>query len=708
MPYQPGSGAATPQNIIRLSGIALMGMMLVGFALRVYRLEAQSLWYDEAVSWHLTQMALPQLTVWTANDIQPPLYYYLLWFWVRLTGTSEYALRFPSVLCATLTLPLLWRLAHRLLGTSGAWVALSLALLSPFHVYYAQEARMYTLLTLLGVMGTYLWLRLLGASQRVASASEPFNLWIATAYAVTMAAALYTHYFTVFLLAAHWVVWGWSVVRHALPLYALPGGRARGTNRSLLMHLRPVLISLLVITLLYAPWWPFLLGRYVQDTSYWPGTLNVAEMARRLFLTFTLGETVKETVGVPLAFGFGVILVVSLAIWIWTARGVGGFYRRVAVACVLSWLVVPVVLILLLAWHVPKFNPRYAILAWPALVLLFAGGLAALLNWKSSRDVRRGMLRHAWGVLGLGFILATSVYSLRNWYLPYRDNQFNKADFRITAQVVRERITPDETVLLSSGHMAPAWAYYYGWEGWHPIPAIETLDVRAVLDLSVGAELTRILSHKSGVWLVRWQNDVTDPFDVLPLLLSIIGVRDDYGQFWHMELHHYHLPPMHVNLDLERIITHPVHALLGGQMRLVGLRPILSSCPSTGGVPVTHAPVQQCLTLVIAWQAVAPVQEDYAVFVHLQDEVGSILANADHLPARPTSQWPVGRIFPDQVLFKLPTGMPDGNYWLELGLYVPSRPGLPRLGPVVLEPSGELQAGERVLVPLRLKGDVVR
>jgi hypothetical protein len=91
---------------------------------------------------------------------------------------------------------------------------------------------------------------------------------------------------------------------------------------------------------------------------------------------------------------------------------------------------------------------------------------------------------------------------LQNWFAPYRISQFNKADFRITAQIVRDRIGPEETVLLSSGHMFPAWAYYYGWDGWQRLPDIEILDVNAALDLSVGDELDRLLGGKRGVWLV--------------------------------------------------------------------------------------------------------------------------------------------------------------------------------------------------------------
>ncbi|HMN26835.1 MAG TPA: hypothetical protein PKE45_01680, partial [Caldilineaceae bacterium] len=65
--------------------------------LRLYRLDAQSLWYDEAVTANLAQRPLAELTRWTANDIQPPLYYYLVAGWGRLTGWSEWSLRWPSV-----------------------------------------------------------------------------------------------------------------------------------------------------------------------------------------------------------------------------------------------------------------------------------------------------------------------------------------------------------------------------------------------------------------------------------------------------------------------------------------------------------------------------------------------------------------------------------------------------------------------------------
>ncbi len=142
----------------------LAAMLLLALALRVYRLDAQSLWYDEAVTAQVASRGIAELTRWTADDIQPPLYYYLVAGWTRLAGRSEWALRFPSAFFGVLTVVMLWATARRLFGQgeTGRWaagIASLLTALLPLYIYYAQEARMYTLLTFLGVLAGYALLR---------------------------------------------------------------------------------------------------------------------------------------------------------------------------------------------------------------------------------------------------------------------------------------------------------------------------------------------------------------------------------------------------------------------------------------------------------------------------------------------------------------------------------------------------------------------
>ena len=87
-------------------------ILLLGFALCLYRLGYQSLWYDEGVSVFLAQKSLSALTAHTAGDIHPPLYYYLLHLWIRLAGASEFSLAFLSLTFGVLLIALLFLLGR--------------------------------------------------------------------------------------------------------------------------------------------------------------------------------------------------------------------------------------------------------------------------------------------------------------------------------------------------------------------------------------------------------------------------------------------------------------------------------------------------------------------------------------------------------------------------------------------------------------------
>ncbi|NEP84773.1 MAG: hypothetical protein F6K39_45725, partial [Okeania sp. SIO3B3] len=87
--------------------IWLIVITLIGFGVRLVHLGEQSLWYDEGITWMLSQLRSPaDLIGWTAADIQPPLYYLLIWASDIVFGNTEWALRFPSVVFGVATIPL--------------------------------------------------------------------------------------------------------------------------------------------------------------------------------------------------------------------------------------------------------------------------------------------------------------------------------------------------------------------------------------------------------------------------------------------------------------------------------------------------------------------------------------------------------------------------------------------------------------------------
>ena len=297
----------TPTRSLR-SSAALLALLLLAFALRVYALDAQSLWYDEAVTAQVAQQGLGELAQWTADDIQPPLYYALVAGWTRLAGTGEWALRFPSVAFGLVMVALAYALGRRLFGPAAGWVAALLGALHPLWVYYAQEARMYTLLTALGMLAGYALLRVLASAQEPGAARQRLTWW--AAFVGASIALLYTHYFAAFLLLAF-------ALFFVLALAFQPA--ANRPEQPVRRLLAEGAVAGLLVVVAYLPWLPNALRRFQVDASYWQGTLKLDEAVRHIAISFTTGETVLEQQAIPLAWGLALLAGVCLVALAWTA-----------------------------------------------------------------------------------------------------------------------------------------------------------------------------------------------------------------------------------------------------------------------------------------------------------------------------------------------------------------------------------------------------
>ena len=684
--------------------LALLALLLLAFTLRVYRLDSQSLWYDEAVTAQVASQGIGELTRWTADDIQPPLYYYAAAGWLRLAGRGEWTLRFPSAFFGTLTVPLMWAVALRLFGRGrrgrvAALVAALLTALSPLYVYYAQEARMYTLLTFLGLLAGYALLRATADEGRQTKDEgrrtkdrqdvSSFVLRLSSVkwwflFVIASAALLYTHYFGVFLLLAYGVCFaiGWLV--------ALARGRPHWRKLAVFA------LSCLGIALLYLPWLPAMLNRYAVDRSYWQGALKINEAVRHVAVSFTTGapETMLERDAVRLLPWFGVALVVAAGalVWrmVWRYGGVGGVRALVYLS---TCLLVPLLAVLLLASRTPKFNPRYLMLVSPAYLLILAGGIGALVDGASAREQRRRgaggraprstlhASRFTLALILSGFLIATSVISLHNWFT---DPAFTKAQWRELAAAVRAQIAPDEAVLLVSGHAAPAWDYYAPDIPRTRLPEIDILDVDAVLGFDAGAQLGLALAGRAGAWLVSWQDAVVDPAGFLPHFLDRAGAEQPVAQeFWHLGLRHWRLRP-DATFPAEAAPAHVQSANFDHKLALLGW----------------DDPREDQLT--VYWRALNTLPQDYRVSVILEDAQGREVGRWDGRPAGydyPTTRWQPGQEIFGRYLLPLPADAPAGDYAVTLAVYDDANPdGLD------LRDAADNPAGKRVrLGPLRIE-----
>lgn len=178
-------------------------LFLLALAPRLFLLGNPSMWGDESYSIALSAGSLDQILA-TTHDVHPPLYYLLLHYWLAL-GRSELLVRLPSALLGAVSVLVLYALARAWLSERSALLAAVLLAVSPLHVWYSQEARMYSLLTFFGVVSALSLSLILRRGQRL--------WWLV--YVVSALAGLYTHYamFAVLLgenilLAVWWLTHG--------------------------------------------------------------------------------------------------------------------------------------------------------------------------------------------------------------------------------------------------------------------------------------------------------------------------------------------------------------------------------------------------------------------------------------------------------------------------------------------------------------------
>lgn len=128
--------------------------MLLGDALRLHGYTRHDLWLDEANSVAIARHAFGEIPALLARDSSPPVYYWLLHFWIRILGESEAAVRLPSVILGALVIAATAVLAYRLAGERAAVAASWLIAVTPMAVQFSQQTRQYMLLPLFAVIAT--------------------------------------------------------------------------------------------------------------------------------------------------------------------------------------------------------------------------------------------------------------------------------------------------------------------------------------------------------------------------------------------------------------------------------------------------------------------------------------------------------------------------------------------------------------------------
>jgi mannosyltransferase len=318
------------------------GVIVVMSALSVFlrtRYLSGQFWMDEALSVGISSHSLSSIPHVLRHDGSPPLYYLILHVWMSVFGSSESATHAMSLLFGVLTVPVGAWVAWSLFGRRAGLIASVLFALNPFLTAYSQETRMYTLMSLLGLLATA------GFIQGFIHRKRKYL----PLFAICQALMLYTHAWGIFF--------GVGAALALIPVWAVSDDR-----RALI---RDALLSFGAAAVLFLPWLPTLLYQASHTGSPWDTAPNFGAPVQ---ISRNLMGGDRATTALVLGAAIGLA-----ALW---ARD-----RRRSKDALAMWVMIIMPIGTLgFGWLVSRFSPawqyRYFAPILGALLLLAAFGLA--------------------------------------------------------------------------------------------------------------------------------------------------------------------------------------------------------------------------------------------------------------------------------------------------------------------------------------------
>ncbi|MBI3537456.1 MAG: glycosyltransferase family 39 protein, partial [Chloroflexi bacterium] len=517
--------------------------LLAAFFLRVYRLDAQSLWNDEGTSIALASLNLDAIINGAARDIHPPLYYFLLHFWIALVGNSEFAARFLSVGAGVLVVVVTFRLARKLFAEKVGSIAAFLAALSPLLIYYSQETRMYIFLPLWSALAVWAMVVMLEVRdwrleirdlsqenptsnfQLLTSKTKPANsrtrrtlAWLA--FIIANIAALYTHYFSATLVLfenlafAFWLGFAWNkntnviarsreaATKQSPDNLGIASRPSDARNDALKHTLAFWLIGQLIIAAAFLPWYLFA----GNQLASWPAIsepFDLLTLLARVANIFSVGFTLEGSIAAIIALIFAILFLVG----IYAAR------NKLWLSSVLGlWTIVPVAVMYAVSLTRPAYNPKFLLLALPPFLILCARGLEKFKVPSPKSQVTYYALRFTQYALGILLVVFT-LLSLANYYFNPR---YARDDYRAIFGAINATARANDGILIDAPGQADVVRYYnHRALALYPLPRMRPPDSDATR-----ADVEQVLARVEKLYAIYWATEQSDPQNIIETKLA--------------------------------------------------------------------------------------------------------------------------------------------------------------------------------------------
>lgn len=425
-------------NLYLLIIITALGAML-----RLHKLGKPSLGNDEASSILDTRGKL-------YNISHPPLSYVILRLFVETLGTNEFTIRLPSCLFGIATIPLMYFFGKQLFSEKEGLLASFLISVSPWHISWSQEARMYTELAVFTLLALYFFYQ--------ATYKETVTPYVFSAIFTVL--AFYTHYSAILILG---IIVFWLISKG---FFSNDQRRLNYKHLMIFFDIFFILSSILFFTII-------------------PQTIEFKFGGNTLRWGLPIDEFFKRLVQYDLGLMLSVFSVAG-ALYLILQKSSTGYLLTV-------YALIPLVTFAVLTFSV-SVDTRYVVFALPAYALL-----AAHLVIESFEKIRKSESKNKFRgvmlnldknkILAFGFLFAI-VFSVNNLYTFYFSyyRYLPRADWKSACGYVENRMTTED-LIAATGDKA---VYYY----------LEKIDFNLSVELFEPGTFDEIKNANERVWLL--------------------------------------------------------------------------------------------------------------------------------------------------------------------------------------------------------------
>ena len=474
---------------VSINRLSIIFLLLLGTALRLFRVADQSMWFDEVARLFMAQGDL--ISIWNnvGGDTLPPLFHFLTHGWALL-GIDDFWLRIPSVYAGVLLIALVYRIAIDLFDSKTAVIAATATAILPYLIYQSQQANLYSLVTTLAAFLIFFFLHILH--------QPAHKIWI-IGYIIVAILGIYTHYFLgLTLVALHLFV----LLHHKLyrPLF------------------KRLILSGIFIVLLSLP----LMARFLASVSDISGGFRLQRPnILTPLLTFYLYIASYSLPSWFIAIGLTTVLLLIA----FTALQIYSQYRKNYVSRrSLEFLGLLVIFPIAFLWLVsqvmqPVYIERGLMIVIPASIILFAYAIATS-PYRSPLSI------------AVALTLLTMGFSLFNYYT---DPQYAKPNYRAAAAYMAAQAGESEPIIhLGNSAYVPFLHYlptdnHYLLEGdprsFHPAEIHELAGGQTITDEEL-EEFERIWLLVALDHSIEYQQERVATFDAKYTLLHDVMIDD--------------------------------------------------------------------------------------------------------------------------------------------------------------------------------------